>query len=225
MTSRDDTRRPAHRRSGASDTRWPTPLGPGDDVGDYRIESMIDQGGFGTVYRAVHRTTGGRAAVKVMHPDLVHSVALVRFEREAHVLHQIRHPAMVDVHEFGLHGGQVPYIVMELVGGDDLSVVITRRKRLPPAEVADIVRPVAAALAAAHAGGIVHRDVKASNVRLDPERAASPVVLLDFGVAKLLDAEAPGLTSTRQTVGSACCNAPEQIEGGAVDARGRADKR
>jgi serine/threonine-protein kinase len=183
------------------------------------IERVIATGGFGTVYEVRHTVLDRAAALKVLHADLVSSgEAVLRFEREAKAVNQIRHRNVVDIYDFGeLDNGQ-PYFVMELLRGDDLDIAVRSRGRMTPRELLDVIEPLAGALDEAHARGIIHRDVKASNVVIDHSGDAPRVVLLDFGVAKLLD-YGSGITTTRHVVGSPACMAPEQITGAAVDAR------
>jgi serine/threonine-protein kinase len=191
-------------------------LGPGDRVGRYRIEARLAGGGFGTVYRAVHEVLGRAAALKVLHPALAARRApVLRFEQEARAAAGLRHPGIAEVYDIGeLEDGR-PFIALELLPGRSLADHLADRGALPIDEALAILAPVAEALAAAHAAGIIHRDVKASNVMLAGDR----VVLLDFGIAKLLDPDAIRLTRTGETLGTPSVMAPEQLIGGPVDAR------
>ncbi|HKE16544.1 MAG TPA: serine/threonine-protein kinase [Kofleriaceae bacterium] len=182
------------------------------------IEELLGRGTSGAVYRA--RDPAGRAvAIKVLHPELLPSPQHVhRFVREARALSLLRHPHVIAVERVGrLEGGQ-PYLVMELLAGRSLEAVLAERGRFAVEDVDRIMRPLCDALGAAHALGIVHRDLKPSNIFM----ASAPdggerVVLLDFGIAKLLDEE--GITSAREVVGTPSSIAPEQILGRRVDAR------
>lgn len=188
-------------------------------VGPYRIVRRLAAGGFGTVYAAERVARGEPAALKIMHPELAaHAEAVVRFEREIEAMRRVRHPNVAEVHEGGRLPDGRPWFAMELLSGVSLSDHLAARGRLPAREALEILAPLCDALAAAHALRIVHRDVKPSNVFLADDDARR-VVLLDFGVAKLLDAEGPGLTTSRQVIGSISCMAPEQILGKQVDAR------
>ena len=197
-------------------------LPPGARAGEYLIEGPIAAGGCGTVYSAQHRTKGGRAAVKVLHRDLAFSPEMIeRFFREAEAIQRVDHPNVVDVLEAGeLHDGR-PFLVMELLEGKSLSALMQLRGRLAPAEALAYLAPVVAALDAAHAAGIVHRDVKGSNVLVLGEGDAPRIKLLDFGIAKLTqpDPTKPSLTAVGQRIGTPSAMAPEQIRGAAVDAR------
>lgn len=191
-------------------------LEPGARVGEFDIRGLLAAGGFGEVYRAVHMPTGRPAAVKVLHADLCHAPgAVARFLREAEVMVRVRHPSVVELLAWGTIDDGRPYLAMELLDGTDLAAVLVRESRLPPARVLAILEPVAAALAAAHAQSVIHRDVKASNVFLAGDR----VVLLDFGIAKLALPDTADLTTSRQAVGTPVSMAPEQISGAVVDSR------
>jgi len=202
--------------------RDPRPLQPGERVDDWIIVKKLAGGGFGTVYEARHGVTDQRAALKLLHAHLVKSPEMMaRFDREAQVIGRLRHPNVVELVASGLADDGRPYLCMELLDGDDLFAIVTRSGPLSGAQALAILEPLCAALAAAHALGIVHRDVKASNVRVC--RAAlgerARVVLLDFGIAKLSDALAVDLTASHQALGTPACMAPEQVHGRAVDAR------
>jgi serine/threonine-protein kinase len=182
-------------------------------IGRYRVERLIGNGGFAAVYEA-RDPDGRRVAIKRLHGELaLRSHDILRFDREIRIIRGLRHPNVVEILDVG--DDQAPYFVMELLHGTDLSDHIARRGRLSLEETVEILAPVCSALSAAHQKGIVHRDLKASNVFLDRER----VVLLDFGVAKLLDGTALRLTRSHLIVGSPACMAPEQILNGPVDER------
>jgi hypothetical protein len=191
-------------------------LEPGARVGEFELRGLLAAGGFGEVYRAVHAPSGRPAAIKVLHANLCNAPgAVARFLREAEVMVRVRHPSVVELLAWGTIDDGRPFLAMELLDGTDLSALRVRETRLPPARALAILEPVAAALAAAHAQSVIHRDVKASNVFLAGER----VVLLDFGIAKLALPDTTDLTTSRQAVGTPVSMAPEQIAGGTVDAR------
>jgi serine/threonine protein kinase len=197
-------------------------LEPGTTVGSYRVQSLIASGGGGMVYRAEHTLIGRSAAVKVLRRHISTSgEAVGRFVREARVVNLIRHPNIVDIEEFGQLSDGRRYLVMELLEGPDLSEQLRSRGRLPVAEVHEILLPLCAALEAAHAAGVVHRDVKASNVSFARVNGTRVLKLLDFGIAKLLrpDAEAALLSTLGTRLGTPCAMAPEQIRGERVDHR------
>jgi serine/threonine-protein kinase len=195
-------------------------LPSGTRVGDYIIKDVIARGGFGVVYRSEHAGTGESVAVKVLHPELtVNREAVLRFEREVQAIRRIEHPNVIHIREYGeLRGGR-PFFAMELLNGVDLEAYMRTCGRLSPEEALAILEPVCAALSAAHANSIIHRDFKASNVFMAEQNGQRRVVLLDFGVAKVLDDQGPGITTTSNILGTPACMAPEQITGGPTDVR------
>lgn len=194
-----------------------------DRAGAYILGSLLAQGGFGTVYHATHADDGTKAAVKLLHPYLASRPEVVlRFEREIDVIRRIDHANVVRILEHGRRDDESPYLAMELLEGVTLGAHLRTRGRLNPAEALAVLEPLASALAAAHALSVVHRDIKASNVFLATQPDGSQrVVLLDFGVAKLLDSAEPSLTKSREILGSFSCMSPEQILSLPID--GRAD--
>ncbi|WP_437936221.1 serine/threonine-protein kinase [Sorangium sp. So ce341] len=198
----------------------PQTLPAGSRVGDYVVEQSIAHGSFGVVYRAVHAESGERAAVKVLHPELVFTrEAVVRFEREIQAIRRIDHPNVIRILDCGELPGGRPFFAMELLRGVDLQSYITSRGRLSPEEALEILEPVCEALSAVHRSAIVHRDLKASNVFIADEGGPARVILLDFGVAKVLDDAGPGITAPTHLLGTPACMAPEQIRGQAADPR------
>ncbi|WP_437932394.1 serine/threonine-protein kinase [Sorangium sp. So ce291] len=194
-------------------------LPPGARAGEYELEAPLGAGGFSVIYRARHVVHGALAAVKVLHPELsAQPDVVVRFQREVETVRRLRHPGIVEVFEQGQLEDGRPYYAMELLAGISLDQHLRARGRLSPEEALAILEPLCDALEAAHAQAVVHRDLKASNVFL-VEDGRRRVVLLDFGVAKLLDAPGPELTSSREVLGSLSCVAPEQLLGRRVDAR------
>jgi serine/threonine-protein kinase len=212
------------QRPGAVERRtlYGDELSSGALVGEYRVESTLAHGGCGTVYVARHEVIGRRAALKVLHQRLAKSPQMVeRFVREARAVNRIGHPHIVDIYELGSLDDGRPYYVMELIDGIDLRRFIGEHGRVSPEETLAIIAPVCEALDAAHRAGIIHRDLKASNV-LIADRAGTRVVKLhDFGIAKLVEPERDesGFTSVGERLGSPHSMAPEQIRGVAVDAR------
>ncbi|WP_437296553.1 serine/threonine-protein kinase [Sorangium sp. So ce426] len=193
----------------------------GARVGDYILERPLAQGGFSFVYRATHAERGTAAALKVLHADLASDLdAVVRFAREIEAIQRLDHPNVVEIFDHGRLGSRGhPYYVMELLEGCSLDEHLRARGRLSAADVLALLEPLCSALDAAHRCGIVHRDIKASNVFLAEQGGRRRVVLLDFGVAKLLDAPGPALTSSRHIVGTPTCISPEQILGESIDSR------
>jgi eukaryotic-like serine/threonine-protein kinase len=194
---------------------------PNIEVPRYRLTKLIGEGGFGQVWSAERDSDGERVAIKILHLELVRSIdALTRFQREVEAIQRLAHPNVVRALDHGTLGDGRPYVVLEYVEGPNLREVIHERKFIPPVEVLQILEPLCEALALAHEAGLVHRDVKASNVILGrtAEHTSRPV-LLDFGLVKLLDETGPGLTSSRSMLGTPAAMAPEQMRGLPVDAR------
>lgn len=173
------------------------PIRPGARVGSYLVEHELGSGGFGTVFAARHTGLDKPVVLKALHSQLVTSaVAVRRFLREGRAASKIRHPHVVDVTDVGVHES-VPYLVMERLEGEDLQARLQKRPRLPVSDALAIVIPLMDALARAHDAGIVHRDLKPSNVFLAKEPQGEVPKLLDFGIAKLLDAGGQGPTMTK----------------------------
>jgi serine/threonine-protein kinase len=188
------------------------------EIEGYRIERLIGEGGFGQVWRGTR--DGALVAIKVLHLELIRSHdAIVRFERELAATERLDHHHVVRALDHGALADGRPYMVLEYVDGPSLRDVIHERGSLPPHEMLAILEPLCHALAAAHAMGLVHRDVKASNVILGSDANGPRPVLLDFGLVKLLDQEGPGLTSSRSMLGTPAAMAPEQMRGLPVDPR------
>jgi eukaryotic-like serine/threonine-protein kinase len=183
----------------------------GSRLGTYALEATIAEGGFGTVFRASGGPRGV-AAVKLLHAELAGSPeALARFAREVDVLRMVRHPGIVEVLEVGRADDGRPWFAMELLDGVDLDSHLARRGRLTPGAALAILGPLCDALASAHDAGVIHRDIKASNVFLADDGRA---LLLDFGIAKLTDPFiGGGLTLSRQALGTPSAMAPEQVAG------------
>ncbi|MDQ8155349.1 MAG: serine/threonine-protein kinase [Gemmatimonadota bacterium] len=182
----------------------------------YNVGELIGEGGFATVWRARDTQLAREIAVKVLRPDLG-AMARERFLREARAVAGIQHPAVISVFEIGEHQAIVWY-TMPFVDGESLRALLTRQGRLPVDQVVHIVSVAADALGAAHAAGIVHRDVKPDNVLL--ERDTGRVFLVDFGIAAVATATSDRLTSGGLLVGTPRYMSPEQLSpGGEVDAR------
>ncbi|AGP37937.1 serine/threonine-protein kinase [Sorangium cellulosum] len=200
-------------------------LPAGAVVGGYLLDEVRLAGGFGVVHRAWPIGGGAAVALKVLRRELSLLPAMLRrFQQEAEVLARLRHPSIVEVRGVGALDDGRPYIAMEWVDGRTLAAELRARGALSPAEAVALLEEVCGALVAAHAIGVVHRDVKAQNVMIRPAAGgggARGVKLVDFGIAKLLH-PAPGARGERSSsviLGTPLTMAPEQILGGAVDAR------
>ena len=183
------------------------------EVGGYRIVEAIGKGGTSVVYRAEHIRLGRAAALKLLAPSLGQADYRERFLRESKLAASLDHPNIVPVYDAG-EEGDLLYIAMACVDGSDLKAVLVDEGRLPLRRALRIVAQIASALDAAHARGLVHRDVKPANILVGRD---DRVFLSDFGVVKELTSG--GTTRTGSFVGTIEYCAPEQIEGRDVDAR------
>ncbi len=192
-------------------------------LGDrYRVLSRLGEGGMGTVYLCEHAVLQRRFAVKVLRPELVSDAELVdRFRNEAIAASRIGQENVVDVLDFGAEEDGALYYVMEALEGRSLGAVIRDEGSLPVGRVLEILDQVCRALGAAHARGVVHRDVKPDNVFLVRRDAgAERVKVLDFGISHVPAARgAERITRAGALIGTPEYMAPEQATGGAVDAR------
>ena len=187
--------------------------------GGYRIEAVAGRGGMGVVYRAVQMDLGRPVALKLIASDRAADPGFrERFQRESRMAAAIDHPNVVPVHGAGEEDGQL-YLVMRFVRGIDLHALIKREGRLPAERAAAIVAQVGWALDAAHAAGLVHRDVKPANVLLTEAGKNEHAYLSDFGLTRLLASSDTQLTETGEWIGTIDFAAPEQIQGQRIDAR------
>jgi len=219
--------RPAIERLNASASTTTTDqigLTVGQQIGAYEILTWLDAGGMGDVYRARDKKLGRDVAIKTL-PGWVAADPdrLARFEREARVLAALNHPHICTVHDLGREG-DLEYLVMEYIDGETLAA----RVQKGPLSLGEVLRhagEIADALAAAHARGVIHRDVKPANIMITTD---GRVKMLDFGLAKLVNpiatADSPTLpltsaTDTDVVLGTVAYTSPEQAEGRSVDAR------
>lgn len=186
----------------------------------YKIGELIGVGGMGAVYKAEDVSIGKTFAIKILQKELAEDpLALRRFEREAAAIGQLTHNNIVAVYEYGTTEDSSPYIVMDYLEGTGLDARLQDRVYLSPAEASSIFIQVADALEHAHDKGIVHRDVKPSNIILT---GPDDLKLVDFGIAKVLpegDKTTMGTTQTGELVGSPWYMSPEQCTGKPVDGR------
>ena len=193
-------------------------LDEGSEFAGYEIRREIGRGAMGVVYVAWDPRLDREVALKVVSEHLADDPAFrERFSREAKAAARVEHPGVVTVYQSGEEGG-VPFIAMRLVRGTDLATILARGGRIAPVRATAMLEPIAAGLDAAHAAGIVHRDVKPANI-LVPDDGSSPV-LVDFGIGRVV--QGTRATQTGSWVGTVDYVAPEQIRGGEVD--GRADQ-
>ena len=203
-----------------SDVSWIPRIG--EEFAGYRLVSLLGHGGMSIVYRAEHIGLERTVALKLLSPQLSDDEDFrERFQRESKVAASLEHPNIIPIYEAGGENG-VFYIAMRYVDGADLKTRLKESGQLEAQQVVSFVAQVAAALEAAHAKGLIHRDVKPANILIAPGagvEGSDHVYLSDFGVAK--NTGAAGLTKTGLFVGTAEYASPEQIEGKELD--GRAD--
>ncbi len=197
-------------------------LTPGSSFAGYRIDSVLGRGGMSVVYLAEHLSLRRKVALKVLAPQLAQDVRFrERFVRESRIAAGMEHPGIVPIYEAGEDDGLL-FIAMRYVPGTDLGGLIRSEGVLPSDRVAWIVGELASALDAAHARGLVHRDVKPGNVLVvegGGREGRDLVYLSDFGLTKRLEGGTGGLTQIGQFVGTVDYVAPEQIEGKPLDGR------
>lgn len=181
-------------------------------VSAYRLDVLVGTGGMGWVYRARHTLTSHIVAIKVLREDqLALDRSVDRMMREASILASVAHPGIPRFYECGLLEDGRPWIAMELVEGSPLAARLLHHAKLAPHDVLDIVGSVASVLAAAHARGVTHRDLKPDNVVLTPA-SPYPLRLLDWGIAHHLAGSR--LTNLNEAIGTPTYMAPEQARGG-----------
>ena len=189
------------------------PLWPSELNTRYELLEEAGRGGMGVVYKARDRETGEHVAIKVLRPEIAADrLAADRFINEVRLSRRITHKNVCRVYEF-TRAGDVAYLSMEYIEGESLRSILARVGAVNVRKGVQIARQICAALAEAHAQGIVHRDLKPENVMLD---RSGNVKVMDFGIARLLDAAA---TSTAGVMGTPAYMAPEQAEGKTVDVR------
>jgi serine/threonine protein kinase len=182
----------------------------------YRVERKIGDGGMGEVWLATHLLLERQDALKVIHTALAGDDEFVqRFVREARAINRLDHPGIVRVFDFGrLRDGRF-YLAMKFVEGESLDDLLARTGTLPLPQVVDILAQLADAIGHAHARGVIHRDLKPQNLLLSGER----LMVLDFGIAKILRDDPMRLSSTGQVLGTPSYMAPEQLRGVGDDPR------
>jgi serine/threonine protein kinase len=187
----------------------------GTVIAGYRIDEKIGRGGMGVVYKAHHLSLDRTAAFKIIAPELAESHGFrERFLREARIAASLQHPNVVTVFDGGDFDGLL-YLAMRHIEGSDLASLLHREGRLGPYRAIDVCRQVASALDAAHAVGLIHRDVKPGNVLVEGRHA----FLTDFGLTKRAGTERTQLTRAGDVVGTIHYASPEQIEGRPLDSR------
>jgi eukaryotic-like serine/threonine-protein kinase len=192
-------------------------------AGKYRIEELINEGGMGAVYRSTHTLMDKIVAIKVLHPALAADDKIVaRFTREAKAASRLSHPHALTVTDFGEDESGVVFLVMEYLQGNTLKEVVHGEGPMPLPRAVEIIRQVCGALEAAHAAGIVHRDLKSDNIMLLDIGGGDWAKVLDFGIAKITEkvGQDPALTAPNLIIGTPQYMSPEQCSQAAeIDSR------
>jgi tetratricopeptide (TPR) repeat protein/predicted Ser/Thr protein kinase len=193
----------------------PKPLGVGTVLGErYEIVRLLGQGGMGAVYHARDRELEREVALKVIRSDMAANPEILRrFKQELILARQITHKNVIRIFDLGQADG-IKFITMEYIAGEDLQGLLRRKKKLEPAEAATIMAQVCRALEAAHAEGVIHRDLKPQNIMLDK---SGRVYVMDFGIARSLVTK--GMTQTGALIGTPDYMSPEQAKGQTLDVR------
>jgi tetratricopeptide (TPR) repeat protein/tRNA A-37 threonylcarbamoyl transferase component Bud32 len=194
-----------------------TALAPGSDFGPrYRIESLLGQGGMGRVYKAYDKDIDRTVAVKVIrHGVMGESDALKRFKQELQLASKISHKNILRIHDMGEVGG-TKFITMAYVEGQDLYGILKEHPKMPIERALKFATQLAEALAAAHAEGVIHRDLKPQNILVNKD---DQIFVSDFGLAKSFEEGAQGMTKTGAFLGTPRYMSPEQVEGKPADQR------
>lgn len=184
--------------------------------GRYILERRIAGGGMGNIWVALDKQLQRRVALKLMAPGRLASLsARFLFEQEAKAVAQLQNPHVVQIHDYGVDG-DTPYIVMELLQGEDLEACLERQGRLAAPTVASLINQVARALASAHSANIVHRDLKPANLFLARVDSQEQVKVLDFGLAQLGEQGKDSEVASGKVLGTPRYMSPEQMRGEAV---------
>jgi serine/threonine protein kinase len=191
------------------------PIHPGDQLGPYRIESLVARSGMASIYKAVELPAGQPVAIKIPHPELEADPALFeRFKREAEIGQKLDHPGVMKVLSYNTRG-QV-YMAMEWVEGRLLRLVLHDQKTMPPDRATRIIVEICHALDYCHHNGVVHRDLKPENIMLNEQ---DHIKLIDFGIASKAGARRLTFAKLSQVMGSPDYISPEQVKGQRGDGR------
>ena len=190
----------------------------GSEIAGHTLEAVVGRGGMGVVYRATEQNLKRTVALKLISADLASDPSFrQRFVHESEIAAKIEHPNVIPLYGAGEDNGQL-YLTMRYVEGTDLKALIQREGAVPPDKAASILTQIAGALDEAHAAGLVHRDIKPANILIAGTKERPYAYLTDFGLAKQAHSSG-GMTKTGMFVGTLDYIAPEQLQGGAVDAR------
>jgi serine/threonine-protein kinase len=187
----------------------------------YIITSRIGAGGHGTVYRGKHRITGRHVAIKILHRDLARKHdQFNRFRQEAVALSSLDHRNLITIHDFGVTGDGLAYMIMDLLEGSSLVEIVKNNGPLPYRQALPVFREICAGVDRAHQSGIIHRDLKPGNVFISKtEHKGGRVKVLDFGLAKVEGKARVALTSPGEVFGSPAYMSPEQCRAESLDIR------
>src|SRR5262245_57536773 len=184
--------------------------------GKWTLEKLLGVGGMAAVYVGVHKI-GRRDAIKILHPEVARSKDLRdRFEQEAHAVNVFKHPGAVEIRDIDVTEDGAPFLVMELLEGESLSDRARRQDGLPLEELLRLSDELLDVLVAAHAQGIVHRDIKLDNLFVQND---GRLKVLDFGIARMRSGAKAMLTRTGATLGTVAYMPPEQVKGVEIDHR------
>ncbi len=189
----------------------------------YRVESLLGQGGMGSVYRATHLELDRTIALKIVLPDFVSNTeTMERFRQEARAAARLNHPNVISVYDFGVLPTGQAYLAMELLTGHSLRAELERDLSLSPKRILEIMRPVCQAVDAAHRAGVIHRDLKPDNIVIERnDHGEEHIKVVDFGIAKLREksgARQSNLTEPGLVMGTPHYMSPEQCRGEDLDA-------
>ncbi len=189
--------------------------------GKYEVDEIIGEGGMGIIARATNIDLHTTVAVKILQPKLVHDeIALARFLQEARGVSKLRSPHIVQMLDVNSHPPEPPFMVMELLSGEDLDSMVVRRGKLPAKYVIELVLQACAGVSVAHAARILHRDLKPANLFLSRQDNGSCILkVLDFGLMKAAPSADVKLTQPNDIFGSPSFMSPEQISGETLDER------
>lgn len=192
-----------------------------DTIGGYRLMELIGHGGMGLVFRCEHLALSRICALKCLAPSMVSRTSWEMFKNEARIAGGLKHPAICQIYDLGLHGNKVPFYAMEFLPGETLHEVLEHQGPLSVGAVAEIFLNIAEGLAYAHNQGIVHKDIKPANIMIETNGEGDlSVKLLDFGIAELvLQENEEDHQKPRVVVGTAFYMSPEQFTGEALDWR------
>ena len=194
------------------------PLARDQIIAGFRVERLVGRGGMGVVYEATQLNLNRRVALKLVRPTMARQpIVRERFKRESRLAATVEHPNVIPVYEAG-EDGDLLFIAMRYIPGTDLASLIIHEGRLGPARATRIVVQIASAIDAAHTAGLVHRDVKPSNVLISEDGPTEHPYLTDFGITKELGGP-DDLTGPGAFMGTVDYTAPEQIRGDGLDRR------